>query len=81
MTSGRRAIDIVGRRFGLVVVEYRAGNDAHGYPVWMVRCDCGQRRLARGCVLRQNPPKTHRSCPGNDRKETPCSTIPPSPSR
>lgn len=59
----RRAIDITGQRFGLVVVEYRAGVNAQGYPLWMVRCDCGQRRLARGCVLRQNPPKTHHACP------------------
>jgi hypothetical protein len=63
--NGRRAIDITGQRFGLVVVEYRAGTNAQGYPLWMVRCDCGQRRLARGCVLRQNPPTTHRACPSS----------------
>jgi len=60
----RPAQDITGQRFGLVVVEGRAGNNAQGYPTWWVLCDCGQRRIVRGCVLHQNPPKTHQACPG-----------------
>lgn len=55
--------DLTGQRFGLVVVEGRAGTNAQGYPTWHVLCDCGGRRVVRGCVLHQNPPKTHQACP------------------
>lgn len=56
------AIDLTGQRFGLVTVENRAGTDEKGYPIWIVRCDCGAKRKIRGCVLRQNGILTHRGC-------------------
>lgn len=59
---GRRLINLAGQTRGLVTVEERAGDDAKGYPAWKVTCSCGVKRLMRGCVLHQHPPKTHRAC-------------------
>lgn len=59
--AGPRAQDLTGQKFGLVTVESRAEN-VDQYPAWNVVCECGQRRVARGDVLRRTPPRTHVTC-------------------
>ncbi len=54
--------DLMGQRIGIVLVEGRVDNDAHGTARWQVVCDCGTRRVMTGIQLRANPPKTHRAC-------------------
>jgi RNA polymerase sigma factor (sigma-70 family) len=53
-TSGVRArrVDLVGRRFGaLVVVAPAAAGSGQGVGSWEVRCDCGVTRVSRGHYL------------------------------
>jgi hypothetical protein len=40
MGSGRHAIDLVGQRFGRLVVLERAGSNKDS-ALWRCRCDCG----------------------------------------
>jgi len=57
--SGRHAIDLVGRRFGRLVVLERAGSNKDS-ALWRCRCECG----AETIVARANLLGTHntRSC-------------------
>lgn len=57
-----KVIDRVGRVFGLVTVESRAGTDADGKTTWNVVCQCGQRRVVSSDSLTQRPPNTHIAC-------------------
>jgi hypothetical protein len=57
----QKAIDLTGRRFGLVTVTGPAPSIGHGAR-WKVRCECGAERFIRGCELREKAPWTHRSC-------------------
>ena len=38
---GRKASDITGERFGMLVARKRVGTDKYGYPLWLCDCDCG----------------------------------------
>ncbi len=49
---GRPMRDLVGQRFGrLVVVRLEGRNEQWGYLVWRCRCDCGQESLVAGQSL------------------------------
>lgn len=47
--QSRRAIDLTGRRFGILTVLRRAGTyiqrNGHTVPKWLVRCDCGKEKV------------------------------------
>ena len=47
-----RLINLVGRRFGRLVVVSRAENDRCGHLRWHVKCDCGEERVVQGSNLR-----------------------------
>lgn len=54
MTSQRsknRLIDLVGKRFGRLVVLNREANKGI-QPMWRCRCDCGNEVVVQGCNLR-----------------------------
>ncbi len=52
-TGSRNALDdLTGRRFGLLVVEERAENNAFGLVYWRLRCDCGAVVTRRANTLR-----------------------------
>lgn len=38
---GRKAKDIIGKRFGRLIILERAENGAKGNPRWLCKCDCG----------------------------------------
>ena len=43
--------DILGRRFGRLLVEKHVGSDKHGQAVWECLCDCGTRSAKKSCRL------------------------------
>ncbi len=47
-----RPLDLVGQRFGRLVVASRAASDARGEARWSCRCDCGGTKTTRGSLLR-----------------------------
>ena len=51
-SMSRSAIDLIGQRFGRLLVLERAGNDSGGRALWKCRCDCGKVTVARGNDLR-----------------------------
>jgi hypothetical protein len=51
-------INIIGQRFGrLVVLEYR-GSDRGNTPFWLCQCDCGEQTVTRGNSLRSGGAKS-----------------------
>lgn len=46
-------IDLVGKRFGRLVVTERAENDKHQQTRWHCRCDCGSEIVVGGALLRR----------------------------
>lgn len=54
-----KAIDLVGQRFGKLVVVSRAENLSRGNPRWNCVCDCGGGTVAQGSALRTG---RHVSC-------------------
>jgi hypothetical protein len=55
----KRLIDMVGMRFGKLVVIERAGSDKYHKPLWRCKCDCGAETIVLGGVLRRGD---SRSC-------------------
>jgi hypothetical protein len=51
-------IDMVGKRFGRLVVIGRADDIDPGRPRWLCRCDCGNERVVRGISLRKGDTKS-----------------------
>lgn len=47
-----KLIDLVGKRFGRLVVVSRAENNRHGGTVWNCKCDCGGAKSIAGKSLR-----------------------------
>jgi hypothetical protein len=47
------AICEVGRRYGSLVVESRAGTKRDGHAIWWTLCDCGVRSVKNGSELRR----------------------------
>ena len=56
-----RLIDLVGRRFGRLVVVARAENDSRGHVRWECLCDCGNATTVWGSNLKRKTRST-RSC-------------------
>ncbi len=54
----RRVIDLSGLRFGMLVVNGRAGYDPSGKTTWLCRCDCGQSATATGLNLKSGNTKS-----------------------
>lgn len=48
-----KKLDLVGQRFGLLVVIEEAGRDKHGNVLWLCRCDCGDEVIVKCGHLRQ----------------------------
>lgn len=48
-----KVIDLVGRRFGRLIVVSRAENDRWGAARWLCRCDCGLERTVSGNNLQR----------------------------
>ena len=51
---GRKVIDLIGRRFGRLVVIERMENNKWGELMWKCKCDCGNIITARGGHLKDN---------------------------
>ena len=47
-----RAVNLVGQRFGRLVVLDRAENDKHGRSQWLCKCDCGNTHVVKNGNLR-----------------------------
>lgn len=47
-----KALDLVGKRFGLLTVIERRGSDKNGQSMWLCRCDCGTEKIIRGHDLK-----------------------------
>jgi hypothetical protein len=45
-------IDMIGRRFGRLVVVLRSRERRNGKACWICRCDCGEEKSVRGELLR-----------------------------
>lgn len=62
---GRPAVDILGERFGYLVVIGRSDHKGkNGRAFWRCRCDCGKEIIASGSVLRKGL-KTNCGCKDN----------------
>ena len=48
----RSAINLMGQRFGRLVVLHRVENDSHGLPRWLCRCDCNKEIVVNSSNLR-----------------------------
>lgn len=49
---GRPSINMVGLRFGKLIVLARAGSSPNKAPTWYCRCDCGNEKIMIGANLR-----------------------------
>lgn len=47
-----KALDLVGKRFGSLLVIERKGSDEKGQSLWFCRCDCGTEKVVRGHDLK-----------------------------
>ena len=54
LTSFRRTINLVGQRFGELIVTERGQNTLRGIARWTCRCNCGAIVLVSGLKLRKN---------------------------
>lgn len=48
-----KALDLVGKRFGMLTVVERRASDGKGQSMWLCRCDCGTEKVLRGHDLTQ----------------------------
>lgn len=48
----RRIIDLLGQRFGRLLVVALSGSNGQGKALWQCRCDCGQEIITEGKALR-----------------------------
>lgn len=46
--------NILGKKFGKLLVLKRNGSDSGGHAMWLCLCDCGQHTVVRGSHLRDN---------------------------
>ncbi len=58
---GRKTEDLLGKRFGYLVVIERVSNDRWNHPRWLCRCDCGTEAEVPAKNLRR-PRSPTRSC-------------------
>lgn len=47
-----KALDLVGKRFGSLLVIERRGSDEKGQSLWLCCCDCGAEKVVRGHDLK-----------------------------
>jgi hypothetical protein len=59
--------NLVGKRFGRLLVKARAGSTSAGAALWHCLCDCGHRHIARGGDLRAGKIKSCGCLMGNVR--------------
>lgn len=45
-------LQLVGRRFGRLLVREHAGTSKHGHSLWQCDCDCGNQAVADSTILR-----------------------------
>lgn len=45
-------IDLIGQRFGRLVVFNRANSNKHGQVMWLCKCDCGEAKIIRADILK-----------------------------
>lgn len=50
---GRKAIDLIGHKFGRLTVIERSSNDKQGKPQWLCKCECGNEVIVRGYILKR----------------------------
>lgn len=48
-----KVIDMIGQRFGRLIVLSRAQNDRFGKAQWLCQCDCGNQKIINGASLRR----------------------------
>jgi hypothetical protein len=53
-----KLVDLTGKKFGRWLVIKRDGENAHGSPTWLVRCECGTEKIVNGMALRQGASKS-----------------------
>lgn len=53
-----RVLDLIGERFGALVVIERAGADRQQRAMWLCICDCGQQRIVASRHLRSGGTKS-----------------------
>lgn len=49
---GRKKLELVGERYGRLVVAMRAGPSKEGFAQWLCQCDCGNTKVIRQISLR-----------------------------
>ena len=47
-----KTIDLVGKKFGRLLVKEQAGRNIHKQPMWRCICDCGELKIVAGFRLR-----------------------------
>lgn len=50
---GRKRLELVGKRFGRLVVKMSAGEDRYGKSLFLCKCDCGNTKVIIGSSLVQ----------------------------
>lgn len=48
----RRRLDLIGQRFGRLLVLKDVGNNKQGHSQWLCRCECGTEKIVRGSDLK-----------------------------
>jgi len=70
-----RSLELLGKRFGMLLVIRRAASDSKGPSRWVVSCDCGSEKVVVGSSLVQGLTKSCGNC-GNRGNG---GAVPPSP--
>ena len=53
VTSKRSLVDIAGQKFGRLTVVKRQGSDKQAKATWLCECDCGNKKVVAGYLLRR----------------------------
>ena len=53
-----KRIDLIGQKFGRLVVVERVGNDKSGSLRWLCQCNCGKEKIVRGDNLKNGKTKS-----------------------
>ena len=53
-----KAADLIGKRFGRLIVISRAGSNVHQKTMWLCKCDCGNEKILIGCHLTNSNSKS-----------------------
>ena len=53
ITSKRSLVDITGQKFGRLAAIKRQGSDKQGKATWLCECDCGNKKVVAGYLLRR----------------------------